>query len=426
MLHDWGQNNDQFDEHGGWYPWTEKDMSRKVEWALGQSYSGKPGDRLNGLIDLKLHSLETQALEVIGSSALDEATITQMAKAGIVGPDFEETYWSQGRSSRPKRQGYKIKDLYCLPPPKWQIERHIQTDTVNLLYGPFGTCKSFLALDMGLSVASGKPFLGIFGVMQSPVCYIAAEGQAGLKKRIHAWCEHHRQPPPEQFCVIPEVFDLSEEDEYREAMRIAKDVLGTVPSLIFVDTLARHFGCRDENSTKDMSGFVNSITTMGRETGAAIVVLHHTGKDLDKGPRGNVALPAACDTMIATAGSTKTHITVSCKKQKDCEQFAPYSLDAKKIIGSDDPDGSLVLVPLNRTKAALADLGSPERGTLEGLNQSFEQRVWSFTDGQGTVKSSKTTYNRHLQTLVNLGLVQRVGGGSYQIDPAAAGILLIG
>ena len=114
-------------------------------------------------------------------------------------------------------------------------------------------------------------------------------------------------------------------------------------------------------------------------------VLHHTGKDLDKGPRGNVALPAACDTMIATAGSTKTHITVSCKKQKDCEQFAPYSLDAKKIIGSDDPDGSLVLVPLNRTKAALADLGSPERATLEDLNQSFEQRVWSFTDGQGAV-----------------------------------------
>ena len=85
-----------------------------------------------------------------------------------------------------------------------------------------------------------------------------------------------------------------------------------------------------------------------------------------------------------------------------------------------------MLVPLNRTKAALADLGSPERATLEDLNQSFEQRVWLFTDGHGAVKSSKTTYNRHLQTLVNLGLVQRVGGGSYQIDPAAAGILLIG
>ena len=88
--------------------------------------------------------------------------------------------------------------------------------------------------------------------------------------------------------MIPEVFDLSEEDEYREAMRIAKDVLGTMPSLIFVDTLARHFGCRDENSTKDMSGFVNSITKMGRETRATIVVLHHTGKDLEKGPRGTL------------------------------------------------------------------------------------------------------------------------------------------
>src|SRR5208282_4125057 len=38
-----------------------------------------------------------------------EATITQMAEAGIVGPDLDETYWSQGR---PKRQGYKIRDLY--------------------------------------------------------------------------------------------------------------------------------------------------------------------------------------------------------------------------------------------------------------------------------------------------------------------------
>lgn len=47
MLSEWGQCEDQLDDAGGWYPWTEEEIARKIEWCLGQAYRGEIGDRLS-------------------------------------------------------------------------------------------------------------------------------------------------------------------------------------------------------------------------------------------------------------------------------------------------------------------------------------------------------------------------------------------
>ena len=55
MLAEWGQRSDQLDANGGWYPWTEEEISRKIEWCLRHEYSGEVGDRLHAwrtVIDL--------------------------------------------------------------------------------------------------------------------------------------------------------------------------------------------------------------------------------------------------------------------------------------------------------------------------------------------------------------------------------------
>ena len=52
MLAEWGQKDDQLDDAGGLYPWTEQESARKIDWCCGQEYRGKVGDRLNALSDV--------------------------------------------------------------------------------------------------------------------------------------------------------------------------------------------------------------------------------------------------------------------------------------------------------------------------------------------------------------------------------------
>jgi len=63
MLTEWGQREDQLDTSGGWYRWTEEEISRKIEWCLRHEYDGKVGDRLHACRDLG--EMETEIDKVV-------------------------------------------------------------------------------------------------------------------------------------------------------------------------------------------------------------------------------------------------------------------------------------------------------------------------------------------------------------------------
>lgn len=65
LLSDWGQKPDQLNKAGGFYPWTEAELARKIEWCLGQGYDGEVGDKLNPIRDFG--ELEPKVEEIVGS-----------------------------------------------------------------------------------------------------------------------------------------------------------------------------------------------------------------------------------------------------------------------------------------------------------------------------------------------------------------------
>ncbi len=69
--------------------------------------------------------------------------------------------------------------------PDWLIKHLIEKDSLNLLFGDPASTKTFVAIDLGCCVATGKDFKGM-PVKQGPVVYIAGEGQNGLKRRFEA------------------------------------------------------------------------------------------------------------------------------------------------------------------------------------------------------------------------------------------------
>jgi len=76
--------------------------------------------------------------------------------------------------------------------PEFLVADLIKAETLSLIFGDPGCGKSFLAVDIGLSVATGTTFHGR-ATKQCVVFFIAGEGHTGLARRFHAWAKDREQ-----------------------------------------------------------------------------------------------------------------------------------------------------------------------------------------------------------------------------------------
>ncbi|MCL7707192.1 helicase RepA family protein, partial [Enterobacter kobei] len=126
-------------------------------------------------------------------------------------------------------------------------------------------------------------------VSAGAVMYVVGEGGIGVPRRIKAWEKKHGVKLNNLYLVNRPVFPVRRE-EMQEMIKAARDVksrTGQPIRLIVVDTLARCFGGNDENDARDMGAFIEGCDVIKRETGATLLVVHHSGKDDTKGARGS-------------------------------------------------------------------------------------------------------------------------------------------
>lgn len=208
-------------------------------------------------------------------------------------------------------------------PVKWLIHSVIPVGAFTALYGPPGSFKSFIALDIAESIATGRTWMGNEVIEQGAVLYICGEGFGGVGARIKACKQHHQTEDGAPIYVIRHQLNLRASVEDFNALMIAIEnlvsELGINFKMIIVDTLARAFGGGNENDSADMGAF---ITACGRiqqiVQDCALMILHHSGKDQSRGLRGHSSLLGAVDTeleLLRFDESMKGLITVS--KQKD-------------------------------------------------------------------------------------------------------------
>jgi hypothetical protein len=208
-------------------------------------------------------------------------------------------------------------------PVKWLIHSVIPVGAFTALYGPPGSFKSFIALDIAESIATGRTWMGNEVIEQGAVLYICGEGFGGVGARIKACKQHHQTEDGAPIYVIRHQLNLRASVEDFNALMIAIEnlvsELGINFKMIIVDTLARAFGGGNENDSADMGAF---ITACGRiqqiVQDCALMILHHSGKDQSRGLRGHSSLLGAVDTeleLLRFDESMKGVITVS--KQKD-------------------------------------------------------------------------------------------------------------
>jgi hypothetical protein len=232
------------------------------------------------------------------------------------------------------------------------VEDLLFTCDVGMIYGASGCGKSFLAVDMGLSVARGVPFLGK-KTRQGSVIYQAGEGGSGLVKRLKAYRLHNRVLEDVPFILLPERVDLFGKDGNVDAFVdecLAWSAVLTEPlSLVVIDTFSTATPGANENASEDMSRALQAGERINKATGAALIYVHHKNAAGDR-ERGHTSLRANISTAIEVTRDEDTNFrSLRLTKLKDGEDGLKIGFDLQPLqIGSYDdgkPITSCVVVP---------------------------------------------------------------------------------
>jgi hypothetical protein len=224
------------------------------------------------------------------------------------------------------------------------VDGVLDVGSSNVLYGPSNSGKTFVALSLAAAIASGQPWAGR-KVKPGAVIYVAAEAKGSIRKRFAALVESGL-PSDAPLHLAPCEIDLFDpKASTADVVKSARDLAARSEpvQLVVVDTLARAMGAGDENTVTDMSAFVRHIDVIREKTGAAVLIVHHTGKDVAKGARGSSALKAAIDAEISVEKEKGQVLgKIVCEKQRDSEFFEDIKFSLRSVELGARPDGAVV------------------------------------------------------------------------------------
>jgi AAA domain len=394
----------------------ERNLEPHISRALQELLAGRepqPDDvtiltgEAKACIDALVGALHTDGVQAVRKafSALvkDRSWLSKLASQGPaeVGQDEQ----------KPRRRIRFLPDsaFENRPPRQWLIPTMLPKAGIAMVFGPPGCGKSFLAMAWSLCIASGTQWLGR-PVLQGPVAYIAGEGSFGLGPRIRAWKSHHGFQGDSGVQWYDQSIILQDASQVSELLTAFSEDFPLPPVLVVIDTLSRCSGGADENSNTEMTRVIAAADVLQQQYHCTVLIVHHAGKDRDKGPRGASSLTGNTETIIEVVATTEG-CRVVCFKQKDAPKFDSLSLKLQQVqygLGEDDTSAVLVLgnpnaqPVMNKSEAVMY-------AALRGKKLSYSDWVAAGMGNDAEKVISKTSAETAIKKLVDSGRVQKDG-----------------
>jgi hypothetical protein len=322
-----------------------------------------------------------------------------------------------------------VSEVMALPSPQWRVNGLLPVGALSMLYAPQEQAKTFFALDLALSIASGTPFHGR-KAKQGPVVYILSEGRGGLKHRLAAWMAAHPDADLSQFIFLLDAV------QFRTGVDDVQYFCGEIegrnlcPALIVIDTFARSAVGVDENNARDVGLWIDAVRRIQQRLGkdgaeVDVLVLHHAQKgSAEGGPvreRGSSAFVGATDTVIRLKRAD-TSVSVHCEKMKDAAHFKPFTLQLKVMeLGVDEygeAASSCVLVDSDEIPGAQNETLAAEHLKLLTTLCAFPQGTADRKDWLPLTGLKDRSFDRHRDFLLAKGyIVATISRGQYRITP---------
>lgn len=324
------------------------------------------------------------------------------------------------------KTGFKFKKASELAsnikPTEWLIKNYVETNSLAVLFGPPANGKSLLAIDFACCVATGKEWQGN-RIEQSPVFYIAGEGDNGIGRRLRAWEQENATSlegmPMYVSAAATEVVNDAAIASVQEAVIALCEQAQAAPGLIIVDTVARNFGAEgDENSTKDMSKFITNLDNYFKHAfRCCVMVVHHSGWVQGR-QRGSSALKAGADCEYEVTKTEEGAVLVKCHKMKDAQEPTELLMRIHQVEldGVIDEDGE----PVTSVVLRQAEIGSV--GDVIGKDRDGKEirasdllkllyRGWvPYSEIEKSFKCARATAQRMVKKCVESELLRPVSG----------------
>ena len=180
-------------------------------------------------------------------------------------------------------------------------------------FGPSNGGKSFLGLDLADHVAKGEEWGGRRG-KKDRVLYVATESGTMFNNRILAL-----DSPEFWVLTVPMTFTgpNSQAGPLSDVVQHLAKTGGDPIDHIILDIMSRVMGALDEKNAPDIANLMRNLIQIRDATGAHIMLIHHSGKDVVRGARGHSSLRAAVDTEIELSRDDLGQIAAEVTKQRD-------------------------------------------------------------------------------------------------------------
>lgn len=245
-------------------------------------------------------------------------------------PHKTEFFGRERRAARVLRKLNKLDNRFAghtlleSPPPEtdpYLLDLLVPSESLTVLYAPAAIGKSKWAQKLSVCVADPAMAFDDMPVTHGKVLYITLDGGAAWKEvrkrliKIHA---HLQLPLNANLVVADDQFHL---DKIEDVEALLDKHPGRW-ALIVVDSLYGALSNHDPKSAKHVNqAFENIQHTIIPETGAAVIVIHHTGRD-DSHPYGTAFIEAGASSILhMRAGKRDGDIVLDVEKQKNDERF---------------------------------------------------------------------------------------------------------
>lgn len=204
-------------------------------------------------------------------------------------------------------------EFIALPTAPALVTGVLDAGTLFRILGESGHGKSFVALDLAMSIATGRNWAQTHPVpTPGLVYYLVTEGYDGFKGRMLAWAaEYNDGVVPSNLRIIDGAVQLLS----NKFERLVERMVERRPVAMFLDTQHRITVGVDENSNTDAAMPLQRLDDLIQRSGVAAGLVHHTPKDGARG-RGASAWEAAMDVELLVVKDGGT-VTVTNRKAKD-------------------------------------------------------------------------------------------------------------
>ena len=180
-------------------------------------------------------------------------------------------------------------------PQRWLIDQLWSAAAVGVIGGAPKCSKTWLALDMSLSVATGTACLGRYDVPQpGPVLiYLAEDSITVVRERIEGIARHRGLPiesVPIHVITAP-VLRLDRDPHCTQLRETARRLR---PRLLLLDPLVRLHGI-DENNAGEVAQLLAYFRALQRDLDLAVILVHHTRKNAPGGTAAGQGLRGSSD-----------------------------------------------------------------------------------------------------------------------------------